>query len=723
MASHFHRVIGIDLGTTYSAVAAFHTYNEQAEIITNTMEDDSDTTPSVVALEPLLKKAIVGRSAKRQIENPNSKPEDIVIEIKREMGDNFKDAAHLNKYHAEQAFQVGQPVQVFFAGHWRKPQEISALILMKMKEIAEKEIGETIRDAVITVPAYFMEPQRKATEEAALLAGLYPRQLIPEPTAAAICYGLDKRDAEKRTYLVYDLGGGTFDVTVIQVEGSNINVVATSGNHRLGGGDFDDRLTQWIINELLKKQVDVRNDPSNIARIKARVEQAKILLSSNEETIVDLMFLQRHDVVQNITVTKQIFEGCIQDLLDSTLDNVEDAISQSHESRGISREQIDAILLVGGSSKIPKVRSMLLSYFDKDESFVKTEVNPDAVVARGAAIMGYRFQPSPSEFNINQKTAEGLTNPDALDLLNDVNLIAEHSLGVGLADKTVSKIVERGTYIPVTEEREGFGNAEKTSAVDIGVYQGEGKYIYDNDLIGTLRIDGLDPNIPAGGHQFKVTFTLDQNGLLTMTVLHLNENKPYQATFDQSTGVKQEDLSDKREKLLKLYASTSTAQAPPTAQTGAQSPPPPPPSTPPRPDTAQPGTPSPQPATAPETAQTPSTTAPAPEPETPQFIPPPQPDAAPGTAQAAQTPPAQPAPQTPTEQQSSTVPGLIEPALPVPEQFKQTVRRARKHLIKSFDQELLDAFNQFITALNSNADIDEMEDKGDNLADVFDKLR
>ena len=402
MASHFHHVIGIDLGTTNSKIATFHALNKQAVIIKNTMLEDSKTTLSVVSLDPLLKKAIVGRSAKRQITNPNSKPEDIVTDIKREMGRCFIDTEHLKKYHAEESFKVGDPVQVFFAGRWMKPQEISALILMKMKEIAEQEIGEEIRDAVITVPGYFMEPQRKATEEAALLAGLYPRQLIPEATAAAICYGLDSMDSGSKTYLVYDLGGGKLDVTIVQVEGSNINVLATSGDPRLGGVNFDDRLTQWIVNELLNMQIDVRNDPNSLTRIKNLAEQAKIRLSSDIETKVNLMFLQYNEV-QNLTVTRQIFEGCIQNLLARSLAIVEDVINRSHELKGISCDQIDAILLVGGSSKIPKVRKMLLNYFKKDASFIRSDANPCTVVARGAAILAHRFKQLPSSFNINQK--------------------------------------------------------------------------------------------------------------------------------------------------------------------------------------------------------------------------------------------------------------------------------------------------------------------------------
>lgn len=557
MSSKYHSVIGIDLGTTYSAVSAFNKHSKTAEIIKNHVEWDSETTPSVISLDPLMRKVIVGFSAKRQIENPNIRPEDTIIEIKREMGAFFKDEGHLEKFNAKSAGKrIHDPVEVFFAGRWNRPQEISAFILMKMKEIAEKEIGEEIRDAVVTVPTYFTEPQRKATEEAALLAGMYPRQIIPAPTAAAICYGLDRMESEKKNYLIYDLGGGTCDVTVFGVEGNNIDVEATSGDPRLGGVDFDDRLTQWVVKQIQEKKPGYTVDAASLARIKAGAEKAKITLSIYKETTLDLLFLQIPEL-PFISITRDIFENVIKDLLEHSLNIVDEAMNISTNDRGVSRDMIDAIILVGGSGKIPKVRSMLINYFDKDESFIK-EANPATVVARGAAILAYKFKPSPPPFNIKQRSQEGLTNPDADDVVGVQGLITEHSLGVGLADNTVVNIINRGQSIPTIKKIGTICNAAPTERILVHVYQGEGKYTFDNELIGTLQIINLDPTKGPGQYKFEITFQLDVNGLLTMTVLNLNENRTYEGTFEQRTGAGGDDqLIIMREKLLELYAGSA----------------------------------------------------------------------------------------------------------------------------------------------------------------------
>jgi molecular chaperone DnaK len=312
-----HRVIGIDLGTTYSAVAAMDPDEDEAQIILNLEEGGQPTTPSVVAFEPATGTVSVGWAAKRSLA---VRPEHAVTEIKREMGERFGARAH-------GSFAADDPMKVWFAGDWRRPQEISALILARMKEVAEAEIGEEVRDAVITVPAYFLEIQRKATEQAARLAGLWPRQLVSEPTAAAICYGVDRYDETRHAYLVYDLGGGTFDVSIIEVAGEDIRVVATSGDHHLGGGDFDNAIVNWALGELADRyglhvpEHDERVKPL----IKYHTEQAKFRLSAHDETTLELPELRR-DAPPVLKLTRERFEELIDWDVQRSLREVEDAI-------------------------------------------------------------------------------------------------------------------------------------------------------------------------------------------------------------------------------------------------------------------------------------------------------------------------------------------------------------------------------------------------------------
>ncbi|HEY7544278.1 MAG TPA: Hsp70 family protein, partial [Blastocatellia bacterium] len=428
MNEKLHRVIGIDLGTTYSAVAAYNQNMEQAEIINNPEDSNAPTTPSVVSLDPMTRKAIVGRAAKRNLAHD---PLNTVIEIKREMGEVFIPET-LDKFQARGIFRAkedgyeGDPVKVRFSDQWFMPQEISAFTLMKMKEIAEAEIGEEIRDAVITVPAYFTEKQKKATKEAALLAGLYPRQLIPEPTAAAICYGVDQLEPVRKVYLVYDLGGGTFDVSIITVEEQRIDVVATSGDPRLGGGDFDDAITEWAVEELRRDyKMDVANNPRAKAIIKLNAEKTKIELSTFASAKMPLLEL-KPDSPPVLELTREKFEELIDPLLGKSLSYVDTAIKMAEEKRGVRREDIDAILLVGGSSRIPKVKTRLLDYFQKDESFVRANLDPDAVVARGAAMLALRFMPSPPPFDITHSPDASQINTLAEDELK-ILYITEHS--------------------------------------------------------------------------------------------------------------------------------------------------------------------------------------------------------------------------------------------------------------------------------------------------------
>jgi len=742
MSDKYHLVIGIDLGTTYSAVSVYNRFEEEAEIIPNPESVDSlgrlkpETTPSVVSLDPITKKAIIGWPAKRQV----SDTQNTVIEIKREMGEVFREET-LDRFRARGVYRPreegaggydGDAVKVQFAGEWYLPQEISAFTLMKMKQVAEAHIGEPIRDAVITVPAYFKEKQKKATEEAAFLAGLYPRQLIPEPTAAAICYGVDRLEADRKTYLVYDLGGGTFDVSIISVEESQISVLSTSGDPRLGGGDFDDAIVDWAVQELREKfQLDVGDDVEKRARIKAHAEQAKKDLSAVNSvtmTFIDVWPQQP----PSLELTRDKFEELVEPLLNKSLTFVDAALKQAEQNRGLRREDLDAILLVGGSTKIPRCRTLLLAYFQQDESFVSSGLNPDEVVARGAARVALKFAPSQGEFNVASRPDSTLINPDMEDEL-DVDLITEHSLGIGVQNNQISRILDQGTSIPVACKQGGFTNGGPTEHLDVPVYQGEGDYTYQNTLIGTLRIGPMEPK-PEGTHQFEVTFCLDDNGLLAMTVHHINEGKSYQAQFEQKTGVGGADaLMARRAKLLKLVGDASVSPGQPAVQ----------PVEPVAPTTpggngvphSQPQAPfHPGGPTAPvappasEYATQPVVPGPVPGQQgVPIGQPAPAPAGSPGEMPVTPGTPQAAAPQPVTPQPEVSVPSpnnqILEPAGDVPAEFKSIVRRSHKLLLDNGPETLRIAFNEFVSLLNDGAALEALEDAGDQLADAYHDCR
>jgi molecular chaperone DnaK (HSP70) len=526
-----HRVVGIDLGTTYSAVAAWDHEKELAEIIPNREEGDKPTTPSVVAFDPASGTVSVGWAAKRGLA---VNPQLAITEIKREMGERFGDRA-MERYGAQDRFTPTDPVHVQFAGGWRRPQEISALVLTRMKEIAEAGIGGEVKDAVITVPAYFLEIQRKATEQAARLAGMWPHRLVAEPTAAAICYGVDQYEEARRAYLVYDLGGGTFDVSIIQVEGEDIRVIATSGDHHLGGGDFDNAIVDWAVEQLGQQGLRFAPDDPARPRIKYHAEQAKVALSAQEATTLELGDVHP-DAPAELTLTRRQFEDLIDVDVQRSLRKVEDAIRQA-AAKGVGRDQLDAVLLVGGSTTIPKVKRMLVDYFGQGEDFVKLDLDPAAVVARGAAILARTFAPSDEPFDPRRRPR--VTSGELGEPL-PIEPITEHSLGTGLEDGTCFRLIERGTAIPVSRTDRNFTNSEATDTIHVGIYQGEGKFYRDNTLIGVLVLDGL-PWLPRGEHHFDLTYSLDANGLLSVRADYANSGRSWDATIDHPTLVEGED--------------------------------------------------------------------------------------------------------------------------------------------------------------------------------------
>jgi molecular chaperone DnaK (HSP70) len=549
-----HRVIGIDLGTTYSAVAVWDDDTEQAELLVNREMGDQPTIPSVVAFDPAAGTVSVGWAAKRSLA---VRPEQAVTEIKRELGERFSERS-LQRYGAQDRFTTEDPVHVRFAGGWRRPQEISALVLTRMKEVAEAELGGEIRDAVITVPAYFLEIQRKATEQAARLAGLWPRRLVAEPTAAAICYGLDQYQMARRAYLVYDLGGGTFDVSIIQVEGEDIRVIATSGDHHLGGGDFDNAIVDWAVEQLGQQGLRLTPDDPARPRIKYHAEQAKVALSAQEATTLELGDVHP-DAPTELTLTRRQLEELIDWDVQRSLRKVEDAIRQA-AAKGVGRDQLNAVLLVGGSTTIPKVKRMLVDYFGQGEDFVKLDLDPAAVVARGAAILARTFAPSDEPFDPRRRprrTSGELGEPLPIEP------ITEHSLGTGLEDGTCFRLIERGTAIPVSRTDRNFINSEATDTIHVGIYQGEGRFYQENTLIGVLVLDGLKW-LPRGEHHFDLTYSLDANGLLSVRADYANAGRSWDATIDHPTLVEDEAaMLILYEQVQQLYR---TGRQPPTEQ-------------------------------------------------------------------------------------------------------------------------------------------------------------
>jgi molecular chaperone DnaK (HSP70) len=566
-----HKVIGIDLGTSYSAVAAFDTFTQKTGILLNREEGASLKTPSVVGLDPRTGKIVVGASARRDLPLD---PFNTIIEVKREIGALLTPAL-LERYGAPPEYEgasAGQrqslPLKLRLANRWFLPQEICAFILMKMKEVAEQDIGEEVRDAVITVPAWFTASQRKAMEEAALLAGLYPRQLIPEPTAAAICYGAEFRDPDRHVYLVYDLGGGTFDVSIISVQEDDIKVIAASGNPRLGGCDFDDRITAWAIEQLRKTfGVDYTHRPDVWARIKHHAEQAKIRLSRYEVTELGLTDIDAPESGRafSLSLDRSTFVGLIDDYLQKSMEPVEEAINLAWEKCGYQREDISAILLVGGSTNIPAVKQRLLQHFGRDEDFIRDDLDPAAVVARGAAMLAHRFNPTPPPFDPRRRPAAMQLNRDAP--LSDVALITEHTLGLAAFERgqiVFDPLIERGTSIPVSCTRE-LTNSGPSTELDVPVYQGESAFPQENTLVGIVHLGPMQP-LPAGQHRFQVTSSLDANGILSVLVNHVNEGRTYTARLDQpTTSGGEEALAALRGELLLAYQpgrSTSRTDAP-----------------------------------------------------------------------------------------------------------------------------------------------------------------
>ena len=493
------KIIGIDLGTTNSCVAVMEGGN--AVVIPNA--EGARTTPSVVGFSKTGER-LVGQTAKRQA---IANPERTISSIKRHMGSDYKVAIDNKKY---------------------TPQEISAMILQKLKTDAEAYLGQPVTEAVITVPAYFTDSQRQATKDAGQIAGLNVKRIINEPTAAALSYGIDKEDDQR--VMVYDLGGGTFDVSIIEMGDGVQQVLATAGNNRLGGDDFDQRIINWMVDEFKKTEgIDLSNDKMAVQRLKDAAEKAKIELSSTTTTNINIPFITadatgaKH-LDMNLTVAK--FNELTKDLVDATMGPVQQALSDS----GLSASELNKILMVGGSSRIPAVQEAVRQKLGK-EPF--KGINPDECVALGAAYQG------------------GVLGGDVKDglLLLDVTPL---SLGLETMGGVCTKIIERNTTIPTKKSQIFSTAADNQSAVDIVVLQGEREFAKDNKQLGTFRLDGIAP-APRGVPQIEVTFDIDQNGIVHVTAKDLGTGKEQDIKITASTNMSKDDI-DKAVKEAEQYA-------------------------------------------------------------------------------------------------------------------------------------------------------------------------
>lgn len=509
------KVIGIDLGTTNSAMAVYE--GNEAKIIAN--KEGKNTTPSIVAFTDK-GEVLVGEPAKRQaVTNPKK----TIYSIKRIMGLMFNEdkAKEAEKRLPYNIVDRNGACAVEIADKIYTPQEISAKILMKIKEDTESYLGEEVTEAVITVPAYFNDAQRKATKEAGTIAGLNVLRIINEPTSAALAYGLDKKEAEK--IMVYDLGGGTFDVTVLETGDNVVEVLATGGDAFLGGDDFDNRIIDWAAEEFKSDEgIDLKNDVMALQRLKDAAENAKKELSSAQETEINLPFITadasgpKH-LVKKITRAK--FESLIDDLIEDTIKKIEFVIKDA----GLTQSDISEVVMVGGSTRIPKVQERVKAYIGKE---LNKSVNPDEVVAVGAAIQG------------------GVLKGDVKDvLLLDVTPL---SLGIETAGGICTKVVERGVTIP-TKKTQIFSTYEDNQpAVSINVLQGERELARDNKSLGRFDLTGI-PAAPRGVPQIEVTFDIDANGILTVSAKDKTTGKSQEIKISGSSGLSDSEI----EKMVK----------------------------------------------------------------------------------------------------------------------------------------------------------------------------
>jgi molecular chaperone DnaK len=520
------KIIGIDLGTTNSAVAVMR--GGKAEIIPSS--EGGRTVPSIVAVNKN-GETLVGQVAKRQAV---TNPENTVYSAKRFIGRRFSDpSVQADIKMMPFALKQGpnDSVLISMGGADMQPAEISAKVLMKLKQDAEAFLGEPVTEAVITVPAYFDDSQRQATKDAGKIAGLDVKRIINEPTAATLAYGIDKKKNEK--VAIYDLGGGTFDISILEIgesEGEAVfEVKATNGDTHLGGDDFDQKIIDWIIDEFKKEQgVDMRDDKLALQRLKEAAEKAKTELSSSTETEINIPFVTadasgpKHLVMK---MTRTQLEQLVSDLIDRTIEPCKKALADA----GLSASQIDEVILVGGMTRMPKVIETVKNFFGKEPN---KSVNPDEAVAIGAAIQG------------------GVLQGDVKDiLLLDVTPL---SLGLETMGGVATKLIERNTTIPTSKSQVFSTAADNQPSVEIHIVQGEREMAADNKSLGRFVLDGIPP-APRGVPQVEVTFDIDANGILNVKALDKGTNKEQKITISGASGLSKEEV-ERMAKEAELHA-------------------------------------------------------------------------------------------------------------------------------------------------------------------------
>jgi len=503
------KIVGIDLGTTNSVVAVME--GSEPKVILN--EEGSRTTPSVVAFTKE-GEILVGQVAKRQA---IANPENTIFSIKRFMGRSLNEVSEEMKMVPYEVIQGSKSeVRIKAGDKSYTPPEISAMILQKLKKSAEAYLGQPVTEAVITVPAYFNDAQRQATKDAGKIAGLEVKRIINEPTASALAYGLDKE--KDHTIAVYDFGGGTFDISILEVGDNVVEVKATNGDTHLGGDNLDQRVINWLVDEFKKEQgIDLSKDNMALQRLKEAAEKAKIELSTTNETDINLPFITadaggpKH---LNIKISRSKFEGMIDDLLDKS----KTPCIQALKDAGLKADQVHEAILVGGSTRVPKAQDLVKSLFGKEPH---RGVNPDEVVALGAAVQA------------------GVLSGDVKDiLLLDVTPL---SLGIETLGGVTTKLIERNTTIP-TRKAETFSTAaDNQPSVEINVIQGEREMAKDNRSLGKFHLDGIPP-APRGVPQVEVTFDIDANGILHVGAKDKGTGKEQKITITDSTGLKEDEI-------------------------------------------------------------------------------------------------------------------------------------------------------------------------------------
>jgi molecular chaperone DnaK len=518
------KIIGIDLGTTNSAVAIVE--GGQPKIIENS--EGNRTTPSIVATGKDASR-IVGLLAKRQAV---TNPQNTIHGIKRFIGHRFSDSV-VQKDKAVVPYEIREAenggVEVKMGEEWHTPEAVSAMILGKIKADVEEKLGEKITEAVITVPAYFDDAQRKATKDAGKIAGLDVKRIINEPTAAALAYGFNQNKDEK--IAVYDFGGGTFDVTVLEVSEDTIEVKSTAGDSSMGGEDFDQKIISWIADEFKKDQgVDVTKDPLALQRLKEAAEKAKHELSSSTQAEINIPFITsgpegpKHLVM---TMTRATLESLVQEFIDKSIQITESALKDS----GFSKSDIKEVILVGGQTRMPAIQEAVKNFFGKEPN---RTINPDEVVAAGAAIQG------------------GVLQGDVKDvLLLDVTPL---SLGIETLGGVGTKLIEKNTTIPAQQSQVFSTAADNQPSVEIHVVQGERPMAADNKSLGRFVLDGVPP-APRGTPQIEVTFDIDANGILNVKAVEKNSGKEQSIKIEASSGLTDEDI-EKMKKDAEMNADT-----------------------------------------------------------------------------------------------------------------------------------------------------------------------